>query len=537
MQRSTLMRDLAGAVCGLAAGAVALIVGQVGGSIVAGALPPLQVLGGVVILVSPVGLTEAVIGQVGTNDKPLLIALVVLVAGIAAALVGVGHARGRTRRAYVQVGLLAALPVLATLAGTGATFGSELLVMAPAALLGMAALRALGRPDGVPGRSPAGATGSATTPRATTPLATRSPVDTSSAAPVQAPTGMPRRQLLRAGLVLAGVAAAGPPVLARLNRAPSTLRARLVSKLPSPANSLTPLTDDFAASGASPLLTPLSTFYRIDTALSPPQVDPETWQLEVSRDGATVHRFGYDELLAMGQHQVDATIGCVSNEVGGDLVGTARWQGVLLTELLAAAGVARPRRLTGVSVDGWTASFRGELAYDGRPAMVAVGMNGQPLPVLHGFPARLVVPGLYGYTSATKWLQRIDVSDQPGLPGYWAERGWTDDVDVHIMSRIDSTRLGPSGALVVAGIAWAPVVGVAKVEVQVDDGAWQPARLSSDVSGLVWRQWALEATVGAGNHTVRVRATDAQGRLQDATPRPVFPSGATGLHEVDVTLA
>lgn len=314
---------------------------------------------------------------------------------------------------------------------------------------------------------------------------------------------------------------------------------RLRAALPAPAHPLAPLTDEFAAFGAAPLVTPTRNFYRIDTALSPPQVDPDGWLLTLSRDGRQLATYTYDQLLSRATAQADITIGCVSNEVGGDLIGTARWQGVLLADLLRDAGVTSAGRVTGVSVDGFVASFRGALAFDGRPAMVAIGMNGAPLPIKHGFPARLVVPGLYGYTSATKWLERIDVSDRTELPGFWADRGWTPDVTVHVMSRIDApndqaTVQGTDAML--AGVAWAPVAGVGSVEVQVDGEAWKPARLSPPTVGTLWRQWVLDWQPSSGTHTVRVRATDATGRMQDATQRPVFPSGSTGLHQISVTV-
>jgi DMSO/TMAO reductase YedYZ molybdopterin-dependent catalytic subunit len=298
------------------------------------------------------------------------------------------------------------------------------------------------------------------------------------------------------------------------------------------------LTDERASVGASPLVTPTAAFYRIDTSLRPPRVDPDSWQLAVSREGKLLRRYSYQQLLDRSVTEADITIGCVSNEVGGDLIGTARWQGVLLADLLGDSGISSAGRVTGISVDGFVASFAADAAFDGRPAMVAVGMNGRPLPVRHGFPARIVVPGLYGYTSAVKWLRAIDVSDSTDLPGFWADRGWTPTVTVHITSRIDSPSDGAratAGPMQLAGIAWAPIVGVGSVEAQIDNGPWIPARLSTAVSGTLWRQWTLAFEAMPGQHTVRVRATDGTGRQQDVTRRPVFPSGATGLHQIDIT--
>jgi DMSO/TMAO reductase YedYZ molybdopterin-dependent catalytic subunit len=520
-------RDLTGALCGIAAGGAALAVAQVLGAAVPGAQPPLQVLGDFVIRVSPVSLNEALIRQVGRSDKLVLMVSVLVVATLAAALVGVRFVRGRVRSALMSIGLLVLLPVLAARGEAQTSVLRELLVLAPAGLLGAGLLWVLGRPLLTAG-PPAGTTAK---------QARRAAAE--HAALVSSGREIQRRQLLLSTVVLATSALLGTTVVRQLGKASPALMSRLAAALPTPKQALAPLVDELASLGASPLVTANDRFYRIDTALTPPLVEPDTWALTVSRDGRPLATYSYDQLMERATYQADVTIGCVSNEVGGDLIGTARWQGVLLADLLRESGVTRAGRVAGVSVDGWFASFAGALAFDGRPAMVAVGMNGEPLPVKHGFPARLVVPGLYGYTSATKWLQAIDVSDRTDLPGFWADRGWAPAVDVHVTSRIDAPRDGASvaaGTVPLAGIAWAPLSGVGAVEVQVDDGPWQPARLSKAVSGTLWRQWALDWRPVPGTYRVRVRASDADGRPQDTQRRPVFPSGATGLHEVRVTV-
>ena len=522
--------DLTGALCGVAAGGAALAAAQVGGKLVPGAQPPLTVLGDWVIRITPVSLTEALIRQVGRSDKLVLLICIVVVATVAAALVGVGYLRGHRRTALRAIAALALLPAAATHGSAGTSVLRELLVLLPAAAVGALVLSALGQPliEAEPPREPP---------------AQQSQVARAAAAEharlVNGFRLLQRRQVLRAALVLGAAAAAGTAVVRHLGQPSLALVNRLRVALPAPKNLLPPLSDEFAALGASPLVTPIESFYRIDTALSPPQVDPDTWTLTLSRDGAALRTYTYAELLARATSQADITIGCVSNEIGGDLIGTARWQGVLLADLLRDAGVTRAGRVTGRSVDGFVASFPGGLAFDGRPAMVAVGMNGQPLPVLHGFPARLVVPGLYGYTSATKWLEQIDVSDRTDLPGFWADRGWAPDVRVHLTSRIDTPTDGaalPAGPARLAGVAWAPIVGVGLVEVQIDGGAWRPARLSTAVTGVLWRQWVLDWDPTRGSHTVQVRATDTNGLVQDAERRDVFPSGATGLHRVRVNV-
>jgi hypothetical protein len=228
----------------------------------------------------------------------------------------------------------------------------------------------------------------------------------------------------------------------------------------------------------------------------------------------------------------------VSNEVGGRLVGNARWSGVPLTDLL---DLARPHaeasQIVGRSVDGWTAGFPTELATDGRPSMVAVAMNGEPLPVKHGFPARLIVPGLYGYVSATKWLAEVELTTWDAVEGYWIPRGWAREGPIKTQSRIDVPRRGTSvtaGPTPVAGVAWAPARGIDKVEVRVDDGPWQPARLSGALSANTWVQWLLTWDATPGRHRLEVRATDGTGETQTADVAPPAPSGATGYDTISV---
>lgn len=507
----------AGAACGLAAGVAALSAAQVGGALVPGGQPPLQVLGDFVIRVTPISVTEALIRQVGRNDKTVLLISILAVAAACAAGIGVAFVRGRSRSAQWGIALLAVLPVAATRGATGVSFARELLVLTPSAVLGTVLLRFLARPlvDG----------------------AVTSDHESQTVGLASGSPGMARRQVLRAAAVLAASATLGTVFVRRLAEPSAAILRALAATLPRPAKALPPLVDDFAALGAAPLVTPTAAFYRIDTSLSPPRVDPDSWQLVISRDGERRRSYSYAQLLDRALHEADITIGCVSNEIGGDLIGTARWQGVLLADLLGEAGITSAGRVTGISVDGFTASFAGGAVFDGRPAMVAVGMNGRPLPVRHGFPARIVVPGLYGYTSAVKWLRAIDVSEHTDLPGFWAERGWTPTVTVHVTSRIDTPQDGtrlPTGAVQLAGIAWAPVAGVGAVEVKVDQGPWTPARLSSPVTGNIWRQWALNWMAAPGRHTIRVRAIDQQGRVQDSVKRPVYPAGATGLHEITV---
>ncbi len=244
--------------------------------------------------------------------------------------------------------------------------------------------------------------------------------------------------------------------------------------------------------------------------------------------------FSYDDLLALPQVERIVTLACVSNEVGGDLIGNASWQGVLLADLLKQAGVQTgAQQVYSTSLDGWTCGFPVEVALDGRDAMIALGMNGEPLPLEHGFPARLVVPGLYGYVSATKWLSKIELTTWDAEEGFWVPRGWARDAPIKTQSRIDVPRAGEkvaAGPAKIAGIAWAQHRGVDRVEVRIDEGSWQPARLGTDVTDDAWRQWVLDWDAVTGEHTIQVRATDKDGVTQTADHAPPDPDGATGYH-------
>jgi DMSO/TMAO reductase YedYZ molybdopterin-dependent catalytic subunit len=288
----------------------------------------------------------------------------------------------------------------------------------------------------------------------------------------------------------------------------------------------------------SPLVTPNADFYRIDTRILVPQVDADDWSLRVT--GMVEHEveLTIDDVLAMDRITEYVTLACVSNEVGGDLVGNALWSGVPLSDLLALAGPAREAdQIVGRAVDDWTAGFPTELAIDGRPSMVALTMNGEPLPVKHGFPARLIVPGLYGYVSATKWLTEIELTTWDAFDGYWIPRGWAKEGPIKTQSRIDVPRSGASvraGPTAVAGVAWAPTRSIERVEVRVDDGTWQQAQLSGALSENTWVQWRYSWDAAPGRHHLTVRATDDTGDTQTADVASPAPSGATGHHRVSV---
>lgn len=293
--------------------------------------------------------------------------------------------------------------------------------------------------------------------------------------------------------------------------------------------------------GVSTYLTPNRTFYRIDTALTPPSVDPLDWTLRITGMVDNPFELTFDEILAMDLTDHVITLQCVSNQVGGKLVGNAVWTGVPLTEILDRAGVQPgATQIVGRSVDDWTAGFPTGIIGDGRNALLAVGMNGEPLPVAHGFPARLVVAGLYGYVSAVKWISEIQLTTWEGFDAYWVPRGWSKEGPMKTQSRIDvpkgSDRLAAGEAATIAGVAWAPTRGVSAVEVRVDEGDWQSCELAEALGDESWVQWRTPWTPTAGRHTIEVRATDGTGAVQSAGPVPPRPNGAEGWHSVEVNV-
>ena len=294
--------------------------------------------------------------------------------------------------------------------------------------------------------------------------------------------------------------------------------------------------------GITPIVVPNERFYRIDTALVSPRVDADTWQLTVKGMVDREVTLTYAELSAMPLFEQYVTIACVSNEVGGNLVGNALWTGVDLRDVLDMAGVqAGASQIVGRSVDGWTAGFPTAWAMDpDRRPMIALGMNHAPLPVDHGYPARLIIPGLYGYVSATKWLSEIELTTLEAFDAYWVPRGWAKEAPILTQSRIDVPRQGAdlaAGSVAVAGVAWAPDRGISAVEVRIDDGPWEAARLSEPLADAAWVQWVRAWEATPGEHLISVRATDGEGSVQtDERTRPA-PDGARGHHSVRVRVA
>ena len=309
--------------------------------------------------------------------------------------------------------------------------------------------------------------------------------------------------------------------------------------------------------GISSYITPISPedeFYLIDTALQKPEVDPSTWTLTINGEYVdTPVTYTYEELLARPMVEREVTLSCVSNPVGGNLVGNAIWSGIPLTELFEEAGIQDPtngqHQVFSRSVDGFTCGFPVPLAYDGRTAMLALKMNGEPLPIIHGFPARLVIAGLYGYVSATKWVEEISITDWIGVDGFWMPRGWSKEGPIKTQSRIDvptNRSQFDAGMTTLGGIAWSPTIGIEKVEVYIgmdatesieDESTWTEVELANVESDETWVQWRHEWDATPGDWLVRVRATDKDGVTQSPIPVAPAPNGAEGYATIVVRVA
>ncbi len=498
---------------GLLAGGLAVAVGELVAGLVGGARSLIVSVGDQVIDLVPGPVKDVAIALFGTNDKLALLIGIGTALAVFAGVVG-GLALRRPLLGDLGVGLLGLVGLLAALVQTFE--GGVLAAVLPAALgsaVGVLALRLLLRP-------------------------LRTDVSPAAGGPEASGARTDRRGFLRSAGIVGVAALAAGSVGRLLQSSASAVASRASLALGAPERTLPPVeqvaaTGSVDVAGMTPFFTPNADFYRIDTALQVPQVGVETYRLRITGlvDSEVVLTF--DELVALGTVEADITLTCVSNEVGGDLIGNARWQGIPLPRVLELAGV-RPEadQLVGRSVDGYTCGFPVQAALDGRDALVAIGMNGEPLPLEHGFPVRLVVPGLYGYVSATKWLTELELTTFDELDHYWVDRGWAVRAPIKTQSRIDVpgplARVGV-GEVAVAGVAWAQTRGIAKVEVSVDDGPWEAAELAGEVNDVTWRQWVYRWDASeTGTHSLRCRATDETGETQPEQRVPPIPDGATG---------
>lgn len=440
---------------------------------------------------------DMVVATAETLDKPLL------KASLATALLGVGGAAGVAdgRRPRTAFGLFAGTGLLAGAAAASrrdAATGSSL---------------AAGVVGGIAG------TGSLALLKASSSRTARRSVT-----------------LLAAGAGVAAVRLRGGQharLLAR--RAAITLPPAKHPADPVPAGASFPLP------GLTPLFTPTGSFYVTDVQLPAPQIDPDKWRLRVHGMVGRELNLSLAEILAMDLVEIDATLACVHNPVGGNRISSARWLGLPLARILELSG-AEPdaEQLVARSVDGFTAGIPTAHIRGGAPALLAVGMNGEPLPIKNGFPARTLIPGLWGADANTKWVIELELTTWGAVRDYWDRRGWPrQPTAVRPGSRIDlpaNRALLPVEQTTVAGVAWAPAEGVERVEVAVDDRPWEPAQLSAEVAPTMWRQCRLQWEPTPGPHTLAVR-TIGRRATQKAEPQPPYPTGASGYHSVRVSAA
>ncbi|BCK53502.1 molybdopterin-dependent oxidoreductase [Nocardia wallacei] len=540
---------------GVVAAGLALGVAELVSAAIDPGSAPLAALGSTVVDHTPDRVREWAIDTFGTNDKLVLFVSMGVVAAVVAALAG------RLERTDRPIGsalfaLFGLVSVLAAVGRPAATWTWSLPTLV-GVVLGIMVLRwtihrcedaGCGREESPP---PGDSAGVGASGRTTARPSESTSTDAEGAAEwIHVPSrgaekateatrfggaGMDRRQVVR-GIVGAGVLAGAAGLAGRVlgARAHSVSGERAAVELPVPQVAGPPIDPaaDLPIPGITPYLTPNSDFYRIDTALVVPQVSTETWSLRIHGMVEREIRLSYSDLARRTPVERLVTLACVSNPVGGDLIGNARWLGYRLDELLAEA---RPHpdadMVLSRSVDGFTAGSPLAALTDGRDALLAVGMNGEPLPVRHGYPARLVVPGLYGYVSATKWVTELEITRFDRAQAYWTKRGWSAQGPIKTGTRIDTPRAGarlPAGRIPVAGVAWAQHRGITAVEVRIDDGPWQPARLAAEPSIDTWRQWTYDWQATPGPHTLRARATDGTGTVQTSDIRDVIPDGATG---------
>ena len=490
------------------AAAGGLAVGEVVAAPVRSWLSPVVAIADRVVDAVPQPVKQFAIDTFGTNDKLALLVGILTILSLAAFGIGL-LARTRRRTAMALTGSFGVIGVVASLADPSLSPAAAL----PSLAAGVAAVAVLGwlfRDQ-------------------------------------QAADGSRRVVLRELGYVVAGVAvlgAGGRWLGSAMAASASAEREQFA--LPEPIEPVTfPADAAVDVEGVVPYETPNEDFYRIDTQIGTPRLSRDGWTLRVHGMVDQERTFTLDELV--GEFEVierAITLTCVSLEIGGDLVGNARWRGVRVADVLDTVGVdPAATQLVGRAFDDFTTGYPVERAFD-RDALLAIGMNGEPLPPAHGYPLRMVVPGLYGYVSATKWLTDLELTTFQAFDQYWVERDWDERAPIKTMSRIDTPSsfdsVDADAVVPVAGVAWAQTRGIQAVEVRVDGGPWQQADLASEFSDVTWRQWRWgwdTGKVAPGRHDLEVRAVDGTGEVQTEERQPPFPNGATGWHRVVVTVA
>lgn len=503
------------AFAGIVSAAVLLAVAELLAALFARSASPILAVGSVIVDIVPRPLKELAITLFGETDKIALLAGVGLGAAVAAAIAGILQYRLRPAGAVV----LAIGGVLATVAILTRTGAGALAWLPP--VIGTAA-------------------GVFVLMFSTTKLRRWM---TSAAADADTRGTDRRGFLLFTGLTAVGAVVVGVGARVLNATSSSVAAARDALRLPTARTTVTlPEGANWEVPGLTPIITPNADFYRVDTALTVPNVDPTTWRLSIEGMVDTPIELSFDDLVNMGLDEYGVTLTCVSNEVGGGLVGNAIWTGVPIRDILRMAGVQSGADMVlSESVDGYTASTPlGSLTDDNLDAIFAVAMNGEPLPFEHGFPVRMVVPGLYGYVSATKWVTKLTVTRFDQVEAYWTPRGYSAEAPIKMSSRVDTPKIGTpvtAGAITVAGMAWAQPIGVATVEVSIDNGEWQPTTLSTPINDQSWVQWKYDWTAEKGTHYIAVRATDKQGNVQIEDAAPIAPNGSSGWQRTLVTVS
>lgn len=540
-------------IAGFLAAATGVAVGELVGGIVSAAGSPVVAVGSFMIDNVPPGAKDFAIETFGTNDK------LALIVGTLITLALIGMALGPLARRQPKVAagvvvLVSLAGVLATrsemnegvlvavwpsLIGGAAAVGALLFLIKPPAALAFGGETNEEQPDAA--SPPPAETGGSATTGPDELDADKVLVGSAASTSGQRDAMPPRRQFLIAAgttIILAGAAASTGRFLAGQNSAAAS---RQELALPEPVEPLAPIPASVAINppGVAPFITPNDDFYRIDINLTVPQVKTEGYELTIKGMVDEELTIGWEELIDREMDEYDITLTCVSNQIGDTLVGNARWLGFPLRDLLDEAGVQDGAdQIVGRSTDDYTGGFPLEAAYD-RDAIVAIGMNGEPLPIEHGFPVRLVTPGIYGYLSAIKWLKEVEVTTYADFQSYWVPRGYAEKAPIKTMSRIDTPDTlskPPQGPLTIGGVAYAQTRGISKVEVRIDDEPWQEATLGEALNKNTWRQWVYEWDATPGLHTIKVRATDGNGEVQPEERTEPLPDGATGWHTIRVNV-
>jgi DMSO/TMAO reductase YedYZ molybdopterin-dependent catalytic subunit len=564
--------------CGLLGAGIAVGIGQLVAGVSVPAASPVLAVGQASIGLMPAGLQDWAKQNLGTHDKTVLIAGVLVVLAVLAAVCGALAVRRRLAYGMWGIAVLAVAGVVSAVSRAGSSAGWAVPTLVGAGAGALALWWLVPRARALAGTAPAMSRGVSGGPASGGPRDLRAPdlprtgdagklrppdlpgarrpapyvpkvpphakVPPSPArARPQGSAATARRSFLAASGATLAVAAAGEFGGRYLATGKNVSAAQAGIRFPRPAVPAPPLPQGVSlpVPGISSFITPASSFYRVDTALVLPEVAPASWQLRIHGMVAKEITVSFDELLRRPLTEDYITLTCVSNPVSGPYVGNAKWLGASLAALLREAGIQPgASQLLCTSVDGFTSGTPAQVVMDGRDALVAVAMNGAALPVAHGFPARLVVPGLYGYVSATKWVTDIEVTTFADATAYWVQEGWSQQGPVKTESRIDVPASGSvvaPGRTAIAGVAWAQHKGIDAVEVKVDGGPWNQATLAA-VPGIdTWRQWSYEWDATPGNHTIQARATDKTGYTQTSAQEPTAPNGATGypLNTVSVS--